>query len=122
MSEICLRYTGRLKKTALIENRLNTQIQRLDCAESAVFLMINDHCDMGNTYLCLCLCFLGVLRISHKYFEGASRSFNECLQKDLFVSSLCFNGVLGCFYQKRFTFVYRSHGSYPCKLNWTEKP
>ena len=51
-------------------------LKRLDCAESAVFLKMNNHCDMGNTYLCLGWCFMGVLRLFHKYFEGALRSFH----------------------------------------------
>ena len=54
----------------------------MDCAETKVFLIINNHCDMRNTYLCLGWCFKGVLRVFHKYFEGASRSFHECFQKD----------------------------------------
>ena len=44
---------------------------------------------------------MGVLRVFHKYFKGASRLFHECLQKDLKVSVLCFKGVLGCFLSKK---------------------
>ena len=66
----------------------------LVCAESAVFLIINNHCDMENTYLCLGLCFMGVLRVFHEYFEGASRSFHDCFQKDSNISVLCFTMFL----------------------------
>ena len=44
---------------------------------------------------------MGVLKVYHKFFKGASRSINECFQKDSNVSALCFKGVLGCFYQKK---------------------
>ena len=57
--------TGRLKKNALIENRFKHTSYE---AESAVFLIINDYCDMGNTYLCLGWCFMGVLSVFHKNF------------------------------------------------------
>ena len=50
-----------------------------------MFLKIKNHCDMGNTYLCLGGCFLCVLRVFHKYFEGAA---------------MCFKGASGCFCQK----------------------
>ena len=56
---------------------------------------------MENTYLCLGWCFMGVLRVFHEYFEGASRSFHECFQKDSNISVLCFKGVLRCFYKKK---------------------
>ena len=46
-----------------------------------------------------------VLMVFHKFFKGASRSINECFQKDSNVSALCFKGVLGCFYPKRFPFA-----------------
>ena len=69
--------TGRLKKNALIENRYKTPIKKLNWVESAVFLLINNHCDKGNTYLCLGECFMGVLGVFHKYFEGASRAFQK---------------------------------------------
>ena len=42
-----------------------------------------------------------VLRVFYKYFEGASRSFHECFQKESNVSVLCFKGVLGCFFIKK---------------------
>ena len=58
------------------------------------------YCDKGNIFLCKGGCFMGVLRIFHKYFEGASR----CFQKDSNISALCFKCVLGCFCQKSFTF------------------
>ena len=60
----------------------NTQVKKLDCAENLVFLIINDHCDMGNTYLWFDWCFMGVLWEFHNKFEGVSRSFYECFQKD----------------------------------------
>ena len=66
---------------------------RLDCAENAVFLIISDYCEMGNTYLCLGWCFMGVLSVFHKNFEGSSRSFHECFQKDLNIWALCVKGV-----------------------------
>jgi len=69
--------TGRFKKNALIENRYETPIKKLNWVESAVFLLINNHCDKGNTYLCLGECFMGVLGLFHKYFEGASRAFQK---------------------------------------------
>ena len=69
--------TGCLKKNALIENRYKTPIKKLNWVESAVFLLINNHCDKGNTYLCLGECFMGVLGVFHKYFEGASRAFQK---------------------------------------------
>ena len=46
-----------------------------------------------------------ILRVFHKYFEGALMSFHECSQKDSDVSALCFTGVIGCFCPKRLTFV-----------------
>ena len=55
----------------------------LDCAESAFFLIINYYCGIVNTYLCLGWCFMGILSVFHKNFEGSSRSFHECFQKDL---------------------------------------
>ena len=60
---------------------------------------------MGNTYLCLGWCFLGVLVVFYKYFEGASMSFHECSQKDSDISALCLKGVIGFFCPKRLTFV-----------------
>ena len=68
---------------------------------------------MENTYLCLGCCFMGVLRVFHKYFEGASRSFHECLQKDLNVSSLCFNNVLECFIKKKVYFCVQKSWQLP---------
>lgn len=65
---------------------------------------------------------MGVVRVFHKYLEGALMPFHESSQKDSYVSVLCFMGVLGRFHQKRFTFVCRSQGRYQCKLNWTETP
>ena len=38
---------------------------------------------------------MGVLRVFHKYFEGASRAFQECFKEDSNESVLCFKGVLG---------------------------
>ena len=70
-------------------------------AESAIFLIINYHCDMETTYLCLGWCFMVVLMVYHKFFKGNSRSINEYIQNDSNVSALCFKGVLGCFYQKK---------------------
>ena len=40
---------------------------------------------------------MGVLRVFHKYLEGAIRSFHQCLLKDSNVSLLCFNSISGCF-------------------------
>ena len=54
-----------------------TLIKKLNWAESAVFLLSNNHCDKGNMYPCLGECFVGVLGVFHKYFEGASRTFQE---------------------------------------------
>ena len=47
---------------------------------------------------------MGVLMVYHYFFKGASRSINECFQKDSNVSALCFKGVLGCFYPKKVSF------------------
>ena len=41
---------------------------------------------------------MGVLRVFHKYFEGASMSFHECSQKDSNVSALCFKAVFRMFF------------------------
>ena len=63
------------------------------------------YCDKGNIFLCKGGCFMGVLRIFHKYFEGASRFFEKCFQKDSNISALCFKCVLGCFCQKKLYFL-----------------
>ena len=57
-----------------------TPTKKLNWAASAVFLLINNHCDKGNTYLCLGECFMGLLGVFHKYFEVASRAFPEGLK------------------------------------------
>ena len=88
-------------------------MERLDCAESAIFLIVNYHFDMETRYLCLGWCFMGVLKVYHKFFKGASRSINECFQKDSNVSALCFKGVLGCFYQKKVSFCVQKSWQLP---------
>ena len=51
---------------------INTQIKRLDCAESEVFLIINYHCDMENTCLCLSWCFQAILQVFRGCFKVIS--------------------------------------------------
>ena len=76
-------------KTPLQKIDSNTQIKKLNYGESAVLLMINNHCGMENANL-----KVSVLWVFHKYFEDASISFHECSQSDSTVSVLCFKGVL----------------------------
>ena len=75
-----------LQKNALIENRFKTQIKKLNWTESWVFLIMDNHCDKGNTYLFLVGTFMDVLKVFHKYFENNS--------------VLCFQGVTWFFVKK----------------------
>ena len=56
-------------------------------------MIINDHCDKGK-YISMFRRFMGILRVFHKYFEGALMSFHEYSQKNSNVSLLRFKGVL----------------------------
>ena len=59
-----------------IQKKIEIQ-KRQKMVKKANVLKINNHCDKGNTYLCLGGCFVGVLRVFHKYFEDASRAFQD---------------------------------------------
>ena len=76
---------------------------------------------MGNTYLSLGWCFLGVLEDFHKYLECVSRSFYESFQKDSNVCASCFEGVLGCFLSKNGLLCIRKPWQLPMQTQLDRK-
>ena len=82
-----------------------TQIKKLNWAESSVFLIIENHCDIY-TYLFLhgsfCWCFRGISQVLIGSFKGISRVFLEgfkCIGVVLqggFMMSLVKKGLFLC--------------------------
>ena len=100
-----------------------TQYKKLNWTESAVFLIINNDGDKGNTYQCFSRCFVVVVGGISQVFRGCFRGISSVFLEGFKFIHVVFSASFRIFFaKKKLTLVYRSHFRYPYKLNWKEMP